>query len=268
MPLYMTFEKMPHMGRCFDIKTPSFPLDGVSHLTKIADHRGNEFIETTVKRAWVEKLPLCVFSNVSYLRNPTLLRKHLPLLSTVLRPSAVTREMVEVIMRRHGLVPKGFFSAHIRCGDLFMKRENNGCEFQTVDKRTDVNMDHVRTYDTMIQRCVTDRSKQIVIHSDSQEFKRLMKEYNPSYIILDTEIQHVANPIGKNTFESYLSTISEFYILMNSCGVIMPNYSGFSHIASFMAQVPLFYKMPVVERWHLEMLESFPTEGMCIIPSS
>jgi hypothetical protein len=67
-----------------------------------------------------------------------------------------------------------------------------------------------------------------------------MKMHNSSYIFLDIDIQHVCNSYGKNTIESFISTLAEFYILSKSAGIIMPVYSGFSHIASIIGTIPLY----------------------------
>ena len=49
---------------------------------------------------------------------------------------------------------------------------------------------------------------------------------------MDIDIQHIANSLGNNDEKSYLSTLSEFYIISKANSTVMLDiYSGFPHLA-------------------------------------
>lgn len=264
LPLYVSLDKIPHFRRCFDLKEAPFPCNDLPTEIHIGGHDGTALIHRIVRKCNAEKTSavfLCC--NSGLLHDPSLLLKHLPTFPSILRPSTEVMSLIQTLYERHGLTAGNYYSVHIRCGDVFMRQECGGVGNASSDKRTDLNTERLLYYDRLIQNCVTrhgfDRSKPIVIHSDCAEFKHGLCALNPScYVVLDTEIQHVANQYGKNTLDSFLSTVAEFYILTRSCGVVMPIYSGFSHIAAFLGQVPLVCSATPTEAWHGEMLASFP----------
>ena len=60
-------------------------------------------------------------------------------------------------------------------------------------------------------------------------------------ISLNIEIQHIAESLGANTRESYISTIAEFFILMKAKTIFMcGSYTGFSHIAAVIGRKPFY----------------------------
>ena len=256
IPLYVSFAKIPYFQQCFTCLAP--PFHPVETLRHVAGHDGNAFIEAIVRSCEDGKKTVYLECNSGFLHAPSRLLSQLPSFSSLLRPS----DDVEAHIRAHGLVAGCYYSVHVRCGDTFMRAECGGRGNVSYDKRTDVNHDRLVYFDRLIQDCATrngfDRTKPIVLHSDSAEFKHGLRALNPAYVVLETEIQHVANRYGKNTSDSFLSTVAEFYILTRSCGIIMPIYSGFSHMAAFLGQTELFCSATPSEAWHDEMLASFP----------
>jgi hypothetical protein len=58
------------------------------------------------------------------------------------------------------------------------------------------------------------------------------------------DIKHIAEDVGANTSEGYISTIAEFYIISKARKIYMPEvYSGFSHVASYIEGKPLYTKI-------------------------
>ncbi len=153
-------------------------------------------------------------------------------LNVVLKPTNHIKEAIKNIYNEYNLSDNNYISIHVRCGDRTMGSK--------ISKDIRVNIDSEETYkkyNGMIKyfEKIYSENLPIVLHSDSTVFKNKMKELNPKLIILDIDIKHIAEDIGNNTPNSYISTIAEFYIISKARKIYMPDvYSGFSHIASIL----------------------------------
>ena len=56
-----------------------------------------------------------------------------------------------------------------------------------------------------------------------QKCKNKIKEINNKYIILDLDIKHIAENIGINNENSFVSTVGEFYIISKANKIYLPN---------------------------------------------
>jgi hypothetical protein len=175
--------------------------------------------------------------------------------STIIKPSQLVIDYLNNIYATYGLQKNNYISVHVRCGDRNMCKRSNptvwgdGDNPNRRDFRIDVgDADVPNRYNNLIQTFIKkqdiDANVPIVIHSDSSVFKQKLHAVNPNYKIIDIEIQHIAENIGNNNLDSYVSTIAELYMIANASKIFMPNvYSGFSHLASLINQIPLYVNM-------------------------
>ncbi len=175
--------------------------------------------------------------------------------NNIISPKHNILEFSNKILSDNNLFKDKYISIHFRCGDIHMANENNS-NFNNGDNRIDINNTNtVQYYDNLIKSYIDkyNINLPVVIHSDSNYFKNKLKELNDRYIILDIDIQHVANCLGKNDTFSYISTISEFYIISNANSVVMLDvYSGFPHIACLFGNNKLYTNMEKDIFYHLK----------------
>jgi hypothetical protein len=150
----------------------------------------------------------------------------------MLKPSQHVMSYVNDLLEKHELHSDKYVSVHIRCGDKNMGNGNNASN----DYR--INVDDTANYEKINEIICNFKTKHnvtipIVLHSDSSKLKNNFKILYPEYKQIDVEIQHVAENIGSNNLNSYISTMAEFYIIANAHNIVMLDaYSGFSHTAS------------------------------------
>lgn len=155
----------------------------------------------------------------------------------ILKPSKLLLENINFIMNKYNLSENNYISCHIRCGDSYL--DNN-----LVDKdyRFEMNENIYSNINNFIEKN-TNKNDIILIHSDNINFKNTFINLYPKYKFLDIKFKHIVkNTIcyGENNINSYLSTISEFYIISKSKKIILPiSYSGFSHWASVISKKEL-----------------------------
>lgn len=264
---HITLDETPDFKECFDIAPISDTIKTApsEYNQFIADHRGNVFIQQAIRAAFEEKTVQIVASNVSLLGSPSIIAAHLPSFSSeIIRPSAQTLTKLEEVYLRYGITRGRYASFHVRCGDVYMCRESG--IGRSPDIRTTLSPENIRMYAGLLCRFSEKLPENlpIVIHSDSNQFKLLLREAmhdtSGSYIFMDIPIQHVANRLGDNTLTSYIATVAEFYMLVNSAAICMPIYSGFSHIAAVLGDIPLYGPI-YANREHQELLASLgPTK--------
>lgn len=257
---HISLDETPDFKECFELAPiPSFDETPSEYRQHIADHRGNHFIQQALHYAQEKKAIQTVASNSSLLHNPTLIATHTPTLSSLIRPSARTLAKIDEMYSRYSLTRRAYASFHLRCGDVYMCRESG--KGSSPDIRTSLTPENIDIYARILCQ-FSERlggTTPILIHSDSNQFKGLLREKMAGrpglFIFLDMPIQHVANRLGDNTVDSYVSTVAEFFMLVNSAAICMPNYSGFSHIASVLGDVPIYGPLRP-NREHRELLES------------
>lgn len=124
---------------------------------------------------------------------------------------------------------------HIRCGDYAITNmPRNGSE-----KRLDVhNPSVVEEVCKNIDNSVSSREKNmpIVLHSDSEFLKDILKQHFPHFLFYPSTICHIAEE--EPVEGGYLSTITEFFFMANAKEIIqIGKYSGFSHISAIYGNV-------------------------------
>lgn len=148
--------------------------------------------------------------------------------TNILKPSNLVEEHINMLMKSNNLIKKEYISCHIRCGDYTMGKNT--------DYRIDINNNQIYGF---INSKIEKYLDKIIINTDSIYLKNKMKDLYPNYIYLDINIKHIAENIGSETQEAYISTISEFYIVSYAKEIIAITYSGFSHIASIIGKTKL-----------------------------
>jgi hypothetical protein len=173
------------------------------------------------------------------------IRPNVPIIhSNYLIPSLEVEIYNKYIYEKYNLVENNYVSVHFRMGDNIMR--------QNMKNQSSIELDIIQIYHNKLQSFIKkyNISIPVVIHSDSVFLKQKMFEKNNQYIIIDIEIQHISDKIGKNVESSYISTISEFIIISMSNSVVIfeghtnvpekCKYSGFSHLASVSKNKPLY----------------------------
>ena len=159
--------------------------------------------------------------------------------NNILKPSEKVINRINQIYNNYNLKDNNYISLHIRCGDANMSNNNE----QSIDKRINLSDDIYNQYNDIINNFYNNYGENLkmIIHSDSQIFKNEICRLNKNIINLDIDIKHIAENIGINNVDSYISTIAEFYIISKANKIFSPkNYSGFSHIASFINSIKLY----------------------------
>lgn len=242
IPFYINFNNIPLFNACFETLNYPIPLNKtIKSYNIIGDYGGTVQIQSIIQYALQnENEIIVVYSNKIMGGINTYISKSISTLSTVLRPSIIITNKIQELYKQYNLTEKHYFSFHLRCGDKYISTESH--VGLSTDIRTHINEDNIIYYDNLIKTVINKYkiTLPIVIHSDSYVLKDKLKALNSQYIYMDIDIQHVCNNLGKNTAESYISTVSEFYILSQSCGIIMPYYSGFSYMAAVIGDVPLY----------------------------
>jgi hypothetical protein len=124
-----------------------------------------------------------------------------------------------------------------------MSNDINKPDFIIADNRINLSIENITNINEYLNYIKEkyNLNLKIIIHSDSQSIKDELYKLNNNYLILDINIQHVANNIGNNSRESFISTIAEFYIMSKAQSIFMiKSYSGFSHIASVIGKNQLY----------------------------
>lgn len=162
--------------------------------------------------------------------------------SNILRPSEKVQNYINLCYSKLKISDNNYLSVHIRCGDKYIDPDNNN--YTSIDSR--INMednDIYNKYNNSIQKFKNDYNIDIpiIIHSDSDLFKKNLLKINNEYKIIDIKVSHISEQIGLKDEDSFISTIAEFFILVNARIIFTPyTYSGFSHIASIIKKKKLY----------------------------
>jgi hypothetical protein len=230
---YIDFNENPYLKECFIVQ--QIPqeinflpnenlviLDGIYDLNKIQPY----LCKMIINKVYYIKTNAIGFEsndNINIIKDE--------FFNKILKPSIKINMFIDNIYSKYNLKNNNYISVHIRCGDHNMQTNSNHN-----DNR--INLDNETIYTHYINIINKFHEKYgdnlpLIIHSDSIVFKNKLKELNTKYIFLDLDIKHIAENIGTNDEKSFVSTISEFYIISKALKIFLPNiYSGFSHIAS------------------------------------
>jgi hypothetical protein len=178
----------------------------------------------------------------------------------IIYPNNIIEYYINDIYKKYNIEEKKYISIHCRCGDFYI---NDNKIYN--DNRIDINnTDTVININSLINDFINKYNIDypILIHSDSKEFKENIKKINSNIIILDLEIQHIANDLGKNNQESFISTIAEFYIISKANKIfIINNLSGFSHMASILENNNLYINFELSE-FHNKIIKSLGPDNI------
>jgi len=130
-----------------------------------------------------------------------------------LKPSKIVLEYINSLS-----FPKDYLAVHFRIGDDFMEKIKlpvNETEMYSVIKNIAGDLP-------------------IIIFGDNQSIRQFFKE-KYSFLTHDTKIIHTdLNFKWKNSEIDYLKTIAEFYMIGFATKIVSFNYSGFSHLSSYL----------------------------------
>jgi hypothetical protein len=160
-----------------------------------------------------------------------------------LKPSNKLEEYIQKYYNKYGLIENNYISVHVRCGDKIMCLNDNNIK-SVNDVRIDINSEN--TYLNLIKyieniKNIINIKIPVVIHSDSNLFKKKIKEYEKEYIVLDTNLFHHSESIGVNNEKSNFDTYCEFFIIARAnCIFTYGLYSGYSYFASIINNKKLF----------------------------
>lgn len=242
---YINFDENPNLYQCFNIeKIPqnlsnsSFKefvlLDGIYSINKI-----KPILESIIKPG----LYYIKTNAVGFENNEEIIKIREFYFNNILKPSPKVTNLINDIYQKYNLIDDNYISIHIRCGDLNMTNNRSN----SIDKRLNLCDENIyNNYNELINNFNQKYGDNmpIVIHSDSIVFKNKIKEINKNLIILDLDIKHIAENIGNNSENSFISTITEFYIVSKAHKIYMPViYTGFSHMASIIESKPLYSKI-------------------------
>jgi hypothetical protein len=129
--------------------------------------------------------------------------------------------------------PKEYLAVHIRVGDNYLLKE--------------ANVDFERYFSKITQVA---KDLPVIIFSDNNSVKQQFK-HRFGFLIHDIPIIHTRET---RNFDNFLKTIAEFYMIAFSKRVLSFNYSGFSHVSSY-----LYKKEYIVDydNFHLNYLNNY-----------
>ena len=242
---YISFEENPILKKCFIYK--KLPDEYINHdkcSIKIEqrDIILNEDIFINQAKNNINKV-IYLYSNAIGIEKSeyiNLIKEDF--LNNILKPSKSVQDYIDLTYANLNITNNNYLSVHIRCGDKYIETDNKG--YNSKDSR--INMDDLdlyNKYNNCIQKFKNDYdiNLPILIHSDSNLFKKKLININNEYKILDINISHISENTGATDENSYIATIAEFYILSNANMILSPyTYSGFSHIGSFINNKKLY----------------------------
>ena len=237
---YIDFEENQFMKECFDIlKIPS-DIDKKSseNITILDKYNSIDLIQPILNNINYNRKVYNIISNSIGIESKENINNiKTDFFNNIMKPSNKIINNINKIYLKNNIIENNYISVHIRCGDYNMSKNNSN------DIR--INLEDNKIYDNIFNlinnfKIINNINIPIIIHTDSIIFKNKMKEIYNEYIYLDIDIKHIAENIGNNSEEAYISTISEFYIISKASKILLlNNYSGFSHIASIINNVEL-----------------------------
>ncbi len=162
----------------------------------------------------------------------------------ILTPSNQVLKLMELKYKELNIKPDEYVSVHIRCGDSQIDPTN--INYTSKDKRVDMQDPNLYTKfnESIIkfkENIISDNEIPILIHSDSEIFKKNLFKMNNQYKILDFTIAHISEQVGPKDSQSFIETVAEFYILSQAKTIYSPyTYSGFPHIGSLVKNIKYY----------------------------
>ena len=191
-----------NLNKCFDIQQSEIPKNSKSKIvfgqTNFVNFREKELELKLDGKNFVEIDSNCI--NITS-------ELYIDEFNLFLRPSKLVLDYIE---NQH--LPKNYQSVHIRAGDCFISKKSSF---------------NIQNAVSIINKWKT---TDVLIFSDNEYLKQEFKIYG--FLIHDMKIIHTTT---KGV--SYIETIAEFYMIMFSTGILAFNYSGFSHLSSFLGKV-------------------------------
>jgi hypothetical protein len=262
---YIDFSENPNLSKCFYVQNipesiKTLPCLSLNLIGGICDYESIKDILDkilTIPKVYYIKSNYLGFEDIKYISN---VRDSF--FSSVLKPSEIILEKINEIYKNNHIEPYKYISFHIRCGDynipnFLVSKRNEGQNYNQHKYLSNIRIDLENQNIYVLYQSYIEKLKKeynitvpFIIHSDSLIFKENMKNLYPQHLYLDIDIQHTSDCIGNNTPESFISTISEFYIMTKSSkifvllieGINNPNtaQSGFSLTASLVENTPLY----------------------------
>jgi hypothetical protein len=241
---YINFDDNLYLKECFEIENIPIELDNFSKeeliiLNGVYDENN---IQPYLDKIKNKKIYYLKSNAIGFESNEKINIIRNEYFKNILIPSQKVNNFINNIYSKYNLIDNNYISIHIRCGDKNMTNNNN--DVNNYDNRINLENNDIYTfYNNIINKFYKKYGSNLplVIHSDSATFKTKIKEINNKCIILDLDIKHIAENIGINNENSFVSTVGEFYIISKAKKIYLPNvYSGFSHIASIIEGKELF----------------------------
>lgn len=244
---YVDFNENENLKQCFEYNTIEYNINNCTHHRTTGGIYNKEYSPDNYKL--ITDLLDNIINNpniyiiksnaIGYVDANSIRLIKNKFFTEILRPSIKVKNNLENIYNKYNLCEKSYISIHVRCGDYNMENSVG-----TRDNRINIDMFDISHLDDFIERTIFkipgNENKKLILHSDSVEFKNLIKQRN-KYTVLDINIKHIAENFGVNDEQSFVDTISELYFISQAHAIIMPFvYTGFSHIASVINSVPLY----------------------------
>ena len=122
-----------------------------------------------------------------------------------------------------------YISLHVRCGDGYSGSPNCYCPD---DRRLDPEMAFAKLLSFV---CDLEDDLPIIFHTDNLELKERVRLTIPELHILESAIQHTAEPGG-----SCIDTVAEFYIVGGAQKIYYMVDSGFTRMPALLFNIPRY----------------------------
>lgn len=243
---YINMSDYPYLEKCFDLISYIQPIDNFKTIYIRSNGKNclisdlYQQIDTNILDLVNETKTLLIWNNCIDINIDLDDQTIHQFFDKILKPNTTIIDRMNSIYSNLHLQSNHYISVHVRCGDYNMELELKGRTARR-DRRVNLNQININQYHDLIMNIIKDDTSPILIHSDSSRFKSLIQNISNRYINLNLKIEHVGQKIGENNEDSYMDTITEFYIMSNAKYIIMINsYSGFSHMASLVYGKPVY----------------------------
>lgn len=264
---YLDLSSNTKLKQCFDLPNipeyyKDFECETLNLMDQIYDY--NKFNELIIEKIRKPKIyyiitNCCGFGNyIEYINN-------INEINNIIKPSLIINEKINNLYNIYNLKENNYISIHFRTGDHNMIKQFND---NINNSNTDIRIELDNTIFEKIINKIDIMNKEynkdnlpLIIHSDSNILKNNLKKLNDNLILLDINIQHICNNIGNNNEDSFISTISEFFIISKANKVFMMDvYSGFSHVASVIGNKELIVNIDDKHMYPKNILELLKPE--------
>jgi len=269
---YLDLSNNIKLKKCFHLPNipeyyKNFESETLNLMDQIYDYsKFNELLLTRIKKPKV----YYVITNCCGFGNSTEYFNNIDEINNIFKPSLIIDEKINYLYNIYNLTENNYISLHFRTGDHNMiKQFDNDHNNLNTDIRIELDnsifLKIINKIDSMNKEYNKDNLP-LIIHSDSNILKNNLKKLNNNLILLDINIQHICNNIGNNNEDSFISTISEFYIISKANKIFMMNvYSGFSHIASVIGNKELIVNIDDKHMYPKNILDILKPQKIIII---